>query len=86
MIAYDPSGKKVRVGHWHYEAAEYKGHEIIKPRVKEVRFDNPDTDYEGTLQGFGTEGDGNELCIVALVEKPDGTFDTPSANTIQIIK
>jgi hypothetical protein len=86
MITYNPNAPRVRVGHWHYEAAKYEGGTIIKPRIKELRFDDPDHDYEGRLHGFGMEGDSGEMCICALVEKPDGTFGTPSSNTIQLIK
>jgi len=63
-----------------------EGH-IKKPYIKELRFDG-DKDYTGLLHGFGTEGEfgeGGEQTVVAIVERPDGTFDTPSVNTIQLL-
>lgn len=40
--------------------------------------------YTGLLWGFGEEGDSDEHCICALVEKPDGTFDTPVASAVKL--
>ena len=81
--------RKVRVGYWFYQAQvmDYTTTPatITTPRIREVRFDKPDVCYEGVLHGFGVEGDGEERCVVALVEKPNGTFNTPSVNTIQIL-
>lgn len=88
MIPYNPNPKPIRVGYWHYQSAKWEDGRLVAPRVKEVRFDN-DKCYEGLLHGFGTEGDfgeGGEFAIVALVEKADGTFDTPTVNVIQLIK
>lgn len=96
MIPYSQNPKPVRVGYWFIQRQEVnwqippgqEGH-ITKPFVREVRFDKPEVCYEGLFHGFGVEGDfseGGEFCICALVEKPDGTFDTPSVNTIQLIK
>jgi hypothetical protein len=41
--------------------------------------------YRGLVHGFITETtkDGHTTC--ALVEKPDGTFDTPSVSVIKLL-
>ena len=86
MIPYRTNAlKPVRVGYWHIEPARYGT--VTKPRTKELRFDKPEVCYEGNLIGFLVEGEINEgLVACALVEKPDGTFDTPSVSVVQLIK
>lgn len=40
--------------------------------------------YSGRFHGFSNESDSDgNSCVVAIVEKPDGTVDTPSVNCIQ---
>lgn len=39
--------------------------------------------YSGRCHGFSHESDGETTTVVAIVEKFDGTVDTPSANCIQ---
>lgn len=80
MIPLLNNPKKVRVGHWHLEAAQWEGGVCVKQKVKEVIYD-----YEGLLHGFGVEGEQDETYCFALVEKPDGTFDTPSVTAIQLV-
>jgi hypothetical protein len=84
MIPANSEKKLVRVGHWHHENAEYKDGYCVKAAVRKVRFDGPN-DLTGLLYGFCVEQDGNESCCVALVEKPDGTFATPSVTVIQLL-
>jgi len=40
--------------------------------------------YSGTLIGWGQEADGDEHCICGLVQKEDGSFETPAASTITV--
>ena len=81
----------MRVGHWHTQRQEVDhsiphgepGY-IKQPYLKEVRFDS-DKDYTGLLHGFGVKGEHEEMYCFALVEKSDGTFDTPSVTIIQLL-
>lgn len=86
MITLQERPRAVEVGHWHVENGTYST-ELKKMvgRVKEVRFDNPDTDYIGLLHGFGVEGEQSEMYCFALIERADGTFDTPSATVLRLI-
>jgi len=43
-------------------------------------------DGEGTLIGFGTEGDGSETNTMALIELDNGQFETRYAGRVQLIK
>lgn len=55
------------------------------PYQRKLVFDTPKS-YQGLLLGFATEGDTQEgLCTVGIVQKEDGTFETPWINTIKII-
>lgn len=91
MITLQSNPRSVRVGHWHIQRQEVDhsikhgdpGY-IKQPYLKEVRFDTA-SDYIGKLHGFGVEGEQEELYCFALVEKPDGTFATPSATVIQLL-
>lgn len=86
MITPATNPKKVQVGHWHIEHPLWERGVLVKPWLKEVRFDNPEKDYTGLLHGFLTEGTSDEgLSACALVEKSDGTFDTPSVTIIKLI-
>lgn len=81
MITLQERPKAVKVGHWHHEAAQWEGGVCVKQKVKEVRYD-----YIGLLHGFGVEGEAAvEMYAFALVEKADGTFDTPSVTVIRLI-
>ena len=90
--------KPCKVGYWFIQHAKYEmqliahasgainnKHVEISPRIRELRFDKPETCYSGLLHSIATESDGYEQCVVAIVEKSDGTFDTPSINCIQLI-
>jgi hypothetical protein len=64
--------------------------ELRKVRVggyiaKKLCFDNPQS-YMGLLHGFSTEDNGDGPFAVAIVEKSDGTFDTPSVTIIQVMR
>lgn len=93
MIPLSTNPQPVRVGYWFHQAQKINwsipagelGH-LEQPYIHEVRFDNPEKCYEGRLHGFGVEASDGESTICALVEKPDGTFTTASATTIQLIK
>lgn len=85
MIALQGKPKQVQVGAWHIEHAVYLGGKCIKAKINEVRFDGKNA-YVGLLHGFMTEGDVDGMITVALVEKDDGTFFTPSVTVIKLIK
>lgn len=81
MITLQEHPRLVEVGHWHIEQSVWEGGVCVKQKIRTLRID-----YIGLLHGFGVEGTSEDgMCICALVEKEDGTFNTPSVTVIRLI-
>ena len=60
----------------HVPAVWAEGKQVEPNRVDKI------FSYSGLLWGFGEESESNELSICALVQKEDGSFDTPVASAV----